>query len=157
VCGLMNLRTFGLYFSPVNFYYGFNRQGQFTHFLAEVSNIPWNERHHYAYHVAQGELTPYQGKAFHVSPFNSDDQYYRWKIAPPGGEIRVNLAVHDSRGHVFDAELKLSRLPLTLANVKAQLAKQPVMTAFIVANIHWQALRLFLKGVPYVPYQKEMT
>ena len=40
VYGLMNMRTMGLYFSPVNFYYGYDSSGTFTHFLAEVSNIP---------------------------------------------------------------------------------------------------------------------
>jgi len=59
VCGLMNMRTLGHYFSPVNFYYGFGGDGRLTHFFAEVSNTPWNERHHYAFHVADGryELT----------------------------------------------------------------------------------------------------
>ncbi|MGD9212802.1 MAG: DUF1365 domain-containing protein [Desulfobacteraceae bacterium] len=155
VFGLMNMRTFGLYFSPVNFYYGFSDTGTFTHFLAEVSNIPWNERYQYAHHVAGNTLTPMHQKEFHVSPFNPIKQYYRWRIRPPGKDIWVKLEVHDKRGHIFTADLKLKRHPLTLASVKRQLLKKPVMTAFIVGGIYWQAFRLFLKGVPYVPYQKE--
>jgi uncharacterized protein len=157
VCGLMNMRTLGLYFSPVNFYYGFDSRGQFTHFLAEVSNIPWNERHHYGHFVADGHLTPSHPKAFKVSPFNPIDQHYRWRIDPPGDSIGVALEVHDRRGHVFDARLELERRPLDLESVRQVLLGKPVMTAFVVAGIYWQALRLFLKGIPYVPYQKEMT
>ena len=49
--GLLNLRTLGLYFSPVNFYYGFDTTGNPSHLLAEVSNTPWNERHYYAHRL----------------------------------------------------------------------------------------------------------
>lgn len=155
VCGLMNMRTFGLYFSPVNFYYGFSDTGDFTHFMAEVSNIPWNERHQYAYHVAGKAFTPSHCKEFHVSPFNPLDQYYRWHISPPGNEIRTKLEVHDQRGHIFTASLKLERYALTRVSVQRQLLRKPIMTAFTVGGIYWQALRLFLKGVPYIPYRKE--
>ncbi len=70
VYGLMNMRTLGLYFSPVNFYYGYNDQDELTHFLAEVSNIPWNERHHYGHYVAGNKRNLSHSKEFHVSPFN---------------------------------------------------------------------------------------
>ena len=152
VCGLMNLRTFGMYFSPVNFYYGFNGSGQFSHFLAEVSNIPWGERHQYAFYVAGRNLSPTHDKEFHVSPFNPDNQFYRWKIGVPGDRIGIGLAVHDERGRIFSAGLDLARYPLSIDIVKRQLLKKPPMTAFIVGGIYYQALRLFLKGVPYVPY-----
>jgi DUF1365 family protein len=41
-------------------------------------------------------------------------------------------------------------------NDKELIMKKPIMTAYIVLGIYWQALKLFLKGVPYIPYQKEM-
>lgn len=155
VYGLMNMRTLGLYFSPVNFYYGFNERGELTHFLAEVSNIPWNERHQYGHYVAEGQRTLTNSKEFHVSPFNPTNQTYGWRIDSPGDLIGVNLEVHDHRGHIFEASLRLKRYPLTLQSVRRQLLKKPVMTAFVVLGIYWQAFKLFLKGVPYVPYRKE--
>jgi DUF1365 family protein len=154
IYGLLNLRTLGLYFSPVNFYYGFNATGHFSHFLAEVSNIPWNERHQYGLYVADRKAVPMQQKVFKVSPFNPIDQQYQWNISAPGEELVVALAVHDARGHVFDASLQLRRRPLSFRSLVGQLARKPAMTAFIVAGIYWQALRLFIKGVPYVPYKK---
>ena len=44
---LGQLRMLGMYFSPVNFYFLRSAAGEYTHMLAEVSNTPWNERHHY--------------------------------------------------------------------------------------------------------------
>lgn len=156
VCGLLNLRTLGLYFSPVNFYYGFDDAGSMSHFLAEVSNIPWNERHQYAHYIRESGLEPHQPKEFHVSPFNNEDQHYRWKISEPKDSLTVQIAVDDDRGHVFRADLNLERHPLEMATVRRQLLRIPVMTIYIVASIYWQALKLYRKGVPYVPYNKEM-
>ncbi len=83
VFGLLNLRTCGLYFSPVNFYFGYDREEHCTHMLAEVSNIPWNERHHYAHYIGGNQFNPVQAKEFKVSPFNPVDQQYTWTIEPP--------------------------------------------------------------------------
>lgn len=156
VCGLLNLRTLGLYFSPVNFYYGYDNRGNFTHFLAEVSNIPWNERHQYAHYVADNKLTPNHPKQFRVSPFNSVNQNYSWKLKAPDETVTVQLAVDDERGHIFEALLNLKRCPFTKKSVVGKLLRKPVMTISIVAGIYWQAFKLYRKGVPYVPYEKEM-
>lgn len=155
VCGLMNMRTMGVYFSPVNFYYGYDSKGKFSHFLAEVSNIPWNERHQYAHYVGDGSLSPKNVKEFHVSPFNPDNQHYSWKISPPGQTLSVQLAVSDKRGHIFTAFLSLTKHPLNQQTVRSKLMRKPIMTLSVVAAIHWQAFMLYRKGVPYVPYKKE--
>lgn len=156
VYGLMNLRCLGLYFSPVNFYYGFDAEGALSHFLAEVSNIPWNKRHHYGFFVLDGKREPGHPKAFHVSPFNPMEQQYKWQIGSPGEELRVQLEVHDKRGQIFRAILELKRHSFTRQAARKQLLRKPVMTASIVGGIYWQALKLYAKGVPYVPYQGEI-
>ena len=156
VCGLMNMRTFGLYFSPVNFYYGFDKAERFTHFLAEVSNTPWNERHQYAHYVGDGDFAPQNAKQFKVSPFNPVKQHYEWQITNPIEQLGVQLQVSDDRGQIFNAALKLKRYPFTLSQLRKNLLRKPVMTASTLTRIYWQALKLYLKGVPYVPYQKEM-
>lgn len=155
VFGLLNMRTLGLYFSPVNFYYGYDIEGNLTHFLAEVSNIPWNERHQYAYCVKDGAYSPDDNKKFKVSPFNPIDQKYSWSIAPPGEDLVVQLRVNDDRGKVFQASLNLQKKTLTRETLGKHILRKPVMTASIVAGIYWQALRLYLKKVPYIPYHKE--
>ena len=155
VCGLLNMRTLSVYFSPVNFYYGYDDKGDFSHFLAEVSNIPWNERHQYAHYVGGGALTPDHPKEFHVSPFNDEKQHYSWTLEKPGPNLSVQLDVSDSRGHIFTAQLGLNRHPLNLQSIRAQILKKPAMTMSIIAGIYWQAFNLFRKGVPYITYNKE--
>ncbi len=155
VFGLLNLRTAGIYFSPVNFYYGYDGQGRCSHFLAEVSNIPWNERHQYAHYIGEDRLRPDHPKQFHVSPFNPLNQHYHWELTVPAEQLLVKIGVDDERGRIFTAKLELARRPLELRTIRGELLRKPAMTLFIVAGIYWQALRLFLKGVPYVPYRKE--
>ncbi len=143
VYGLLNLRTFGLYFSPVNFYFGYDHGGNCTHLLAEVSNTPWNERHYYAHDLTLEERPLKNRKDFHVSPFNPMDQAYRWYVDPPTDRARVKIEVHDQRGHIFDAEVVLARQPLSLATIRRPLIKRPAMTVLIMVGIYWQALKLF--------------
>lgn len=154
VCGLLNMRTSGVYFSPVNFYYGYNSGGDFSHFLAEVSNIPWNERHQYAFYVGGGVLTPDHPKEFHVSPFNDENQHYRWTLKEPGSNLSVKIDVSDSRGHIFTAQLGLNRQPLTLQSIRSHILRKPAMTISVLAGIYWQAFKLYRKGVPYITYDK---
>jgi DUF1365 family protein len=155
ICGLVNLRTLGLYFSPVNFYFGYDDRQMLTHFLAEVSNTPWNERHQYGYYLQESGMEMENDKEFHVSPFNHRDQHYSWKITTPGDRITLQLAVADTRGKVFQANLNLTKSELNKKNVMKQLRSKPMMTMTIIRRIYWQALKLFVKGVPYVPYRKE--
>ncbi|WP_417356699.1 DUF1365 domain-containing protein [Gallaecimonas pentaromativorans] len=154
VYGLLNLRTLGLYFSPVNFYYGFDGHGELTHFLAEVSNTPWNERHCYGHRVVDGKL-PDHPKVFHVSPFNPLEQQYRWRIKAPGEQLFVHLENHDPRGHVFDATLALKRHALSRQHIRRQLLRRPVMTLTVVLGIYWQALKLAIKGLKFYSHPKE--
>lgn len=155
VWGLLNLSSLGLYFSPVNFYFGYDQQGKCTHLLAEVSNTPWNERHYYAHDLSIERKPIRHAKEFHVSPFNPMEQEYRWQVEPPGDHVRIRIEVHDPRGHIFDAAINLQQHPLNRPLVRGQLLRKPVMTAFILCGIYWQAWKLYLKKVPYVPYRKK--
>lgn len=157
VTGLLNLRSLGLYFSPVNFYFGYDDSGRCSHLLAEVSNTPWNERHYYGFPLADDQHHPAHPKTFKVSPFNPVDQHYRWQIEPPGETARIVIEVGDQRGRVFSAQLQLSQQSLSRPVVRRQLLRRPVMPAAVIGAIYWQALKLFLKGVPYIPYRKETT
>ncbi len=143
---LAQLRYLGCYFSPLNLYF-VKRDGMFRHMLAEVSNTPWNERHCYALDLA--DPSPHD-KEFHVSPFNPMSQQYRWRVQPPDGDrLAVHLRVENGCGELtMDASLSLRREPLNQRALNGLLLRRPSQTAALLAAIHWQALRLFLKRSP---------
>ncbi|SHH77711.1 DUF1365 domain-containing protein [Ferrimonas marina] len=144
---LAQVRTFGLYFSPVNFY--LLRQGnQFTYLLAEVSNTPWNERHTY--------LVPLDGpaehdKVFHVSPFMPLAMRYRWQVRIAPDRIAIQIrCLQESRA--FEANLSLTPEPLNRAALNRVTRRSPVMTFKIVWGIYWHALKLLWKRARFYPH-----
>lgn len=138
-------RMFGMYFSPVNFYYLQQPDGHYSHMLAEVSNTPWNQRHCYLVDLADQQ--PSQ-KAFHVSPFNPMDMDYKWKIAQPNEKLKLTLSCFKDTRH-FDASLNLSKQILNSKSLFNVMISLPSMTIKTVVGIYWQAFKLFIKGVPF--------
>lgn len=144
-------RMFGMYFSPVNFYYLQQDDGNFSHLLAEVSNTPWNERHHYLVDL-NNQIDC--DKAFHVSPFNPLDMQYHWKIMQPKQQLALALSCSKGEKH-FEASLNLTKRELNSKTLSRVLMSIPSMTIKTVVGIYWQALKLFLKGIPFYGHSSE--
>jgi len=154
---LTALRSFGLGFNPVRFYYCFEAgkedDERLEAVVAEVTNTPWGERHAYVLAPdADGRLTGVTPKQLHVSPFLPMTHDYHWRLTTPGPELVVHLESRTTQAPVqraFDATLRLRRRPLTRRTLASVIVRYPPQTLRIVAGIYGQALRLKLKGAPY--------
>jgi uncharacterized protein len=149
---LTHLRYFGYCMNPVSFYYCFDEGGQrLETIVAEITNTPWNERHRYVLPVAGKSLRMQRfefDKDFHVSPFLPMDMQYHWCFNQPLDRLFVNMQNFRHAECLFEATLSLRREPIGAAALLRVLASFPFMTVKIIAAIHWQALKLWLKRTP---------
>ena len=148
---LTNLRCWGYVFNPVSFYYCFDRDERLVAVLADVTNTPWGERHHYVVGAAAGRraLRGVFPKAHHVSPFQPMELEYRWTVHAPGPRLAVHMVNAAAGEKVFDATLVLARREWTPGNLLRVLLRHPWMTAKVTATIHWHALRLWMKRATF--------
>ena len=150
---LTHLRYGGYCFNPVSFYYCYdNRDQQVEAIVAEVHNTPWNEEHLYVFDRLDSlhPMTSWRRhcfrKAFHVSPFMDMDIDYDWRFRLPGSRLNVHMIDNFNGDPIFDASLSLQRRDFTHSALTRILFFYPLMTLKVIAAIHWQALRLYLKG-----------
>ena len=145
-------RIFGFAFNPIAIWYCEHRDGTLRAVIAEVRNT-FGERHSYLL-ASGGRPMAYEGtyekdKCFHVSPFMDLVGRYAFHFAPPGDTVRV--VIHETRegAPLLDATLAGERRALTDAALLAQVALMPWMTLKVVAGIHWEALKLWLRGAKF--------
>ena len=154
VCLLTHLAYFGFRFNPVSFYYCFADDGETLEaIVAEVNNTPWGEQDVYVLAVEQGHVADQMrfrpAKTMHVSPFMPMQVDYDWVLSPPGVRLGVFMGVSCDGHRFFTAGMQLRRRPLTGTGLARVLVRFPLMTMKVVAAIYWQALRLWVKGVPF--------
>lgn len=147
---LTNLRYLGYCFNPVSYIYAWDRSGRLALIGAEVTSTPWKERTLYWMRPSgEGRLHRFDlAKRMHVSPFMPMDLRYRWTFGAPGGSLRVRMALHRGAEFLFDADLRLERRDWTPREIRRALLAFPLHTFKVIAAIHWEALKLWLKHIP---------
>lgn len=145
-------------FNPVSFYYCFDSADNLQCLVAEVTNTPWKEQHYYALDARSQEGQEYLqftcAKNFHVSPFMPMDTSYRWRLNVPREHLGLTIDIDRNGEHCFSASINLKHKPLCSRALWSCLWLQPFTSLQVVAAIHWQALRLWLKSTPLFPHPK---
>jgi DUF1365 family protein len=158
---LTHLRYFGYCMNPVSFYYCFDDAGDSVRtIVAEITNTPWKERHQYVLQVdaAHERLKRFDfGKDFHVSPFMPMNLEYRWCFTEPARRLFVNMRNYQGAEHIFDATLNMRGRPVTSGGLVLSLIAYPFMTLRVIAAIHWQALKLWLKRTPFYGHPRTVS
>ncbi len=154
---LTHLRYFGYCFNPVSFYYCYNSDDTDVEIImAEVTNTPWNERHcYFITDKIKKNFKQNLKKNFHVSPFWDMEHDYEWYFSIPEHFLNVNMKNFKSEEKVFDATLTLNnRIEMNYYNLLMFTIKYPFITLMVFIRIHYQALKLLLKGATFFKHPK---
>jgi len=152
-------RVLGYTFKPVSFWYchrhADDQAGSLRAIVVEVNNT-FGERHCYVLDSPRYGVEQRADKVFHVSPFNPVQGHYRFRFmrsaqAEPARTVaRVDFYDDDRADQaVLQTSVSGTLRPISSAALRHALWRYPVMTFGVVMHIHAQALRLWLKGVPF--------
>lgn len=145
-------RIAGYVFNPVSFFACYRADdGTLAGVVADVRNT-FGERHAYVLPVerAAGPGAWMEKKVFHVSPFFTLDGTYQFRMTFADDGVDIHIDLHTDGRPVFVSHLVLAARPLTDRGLARVLTRFPAMTARVIAAIHWEALRLWRKGLPYL-------
>ena len=152
---LANLRYFGYITNPIACYYCFDKsrgEEQLKGVVAEVTNTPWHDRCWYYIPANGAEKVQHQfKKSMHVSPFMPMDLDYHWQNSIPGENLALAIQTYQNGKMNFTASLLLSREEMSAKNQRSFVFKYPLETVKVISRIYWQALKIWVKGIPYIP------
>jgi DUF1365 family protein len=148
-------RVLGYVFNPVSFWYCHGRDGGLKAVLAEVNNT-FGEHHNYLLVSPDGGdirdgQTLLARKVFHVSPFMAVQGFYRFRFhsGQEGTRNLVRIEHADDAGDLLHTAVSGDAAPLATRTLLRALFAYPWQSVGVIARIHWQALRLWLKRVPF--------
>ena len=148
-------RILGYAFNPLSVYFCEDEGGTLTSVVYEVKNT-FGDQHTYVLPADAGDdgaVRHNAEKAFFVSPFIGMDQTYRFTFRRPAERLSLKIRQHGVDGPWLIATQNGARRPLTDAALLGQWLRHPAMTLKVIVAIHWQALRLWLKGANFHPYR----
>ncbi|WFU74962.1 MULTISPECIES: DUF1365 domain-containing protein [unclassified Bradyrhizobium] len=151
-------RLLGYVFNPLSIYFCYRASGELALLIYEVRNT-FGEMHSYVLPVLKAAgaraIRQTQAKEFYVSPFMEMRMQYRFSISPPARHVRVRILQTNEQGAIFAAAFIGRRRRLTGPRLVAAFFGLPLVTVKVMIAIHWEALWLWIKGVPYVTRMKQ--
>jgi DUF1365 family protein len=139
-------KVLGHAFNPLTVYFCHDAAGALSAILYEVNNT-FGERHSYLIPAPDAALIRQScDKAFYVSPFMDMDLSYAFRVLRPAEQVLVAVDVSDAEGLMLTTSFAGERRDLTDANLVRAWLTHPWMTLGALAAIHWEALKIWLKG-----------
>jgi uncharacterized protein len=150
-------RLFGYTFNPLSVYFCYGADGALALVIYEVRNT-FGDIHAYALPVNSDQISDAgirqeQDKLFYVSPFVEMTMRYRFRVLPPGESVKLHILETDRERPLLAATFNGRRHALNTSKLLCSFFALPLVTLKIIGAIHWEALRLWLKGVRLVPRQ----
>jgi uncharacterized protein len=143
-------RVLGYTFKPVSFWYCHRSDGSLRCIVVEVNNT-FGEKHVYLLDHAQLGQEIIASKAFHVSPFCNVEGQYRFRFMTTADRKRTvaRIDYDDAQGALITTSVSGDLQALSAQVVRKAMFNYGAMTLAVIARIHWQALKLFFKRVPF--------
>ena len=148
-------RILGFTFNPLAIYYCYDRLGDLCALVYEVRNT-FGEAHTYVAPIEAGEaqangVRQDRDKLFYVSPFLDMSMRYHFRLQPPAETLKLRILETDAEGPILAATFNGRREEANTQRLLANFLRIPLLTFKIVAAIHWEALRLYIKGLRIRP------
>jgi len=144
-------RILGYVFNPLSIFFIYDKDENLISILYEVKNT-FGEQHTYIFKVeSENKLIQNNcSKKFHVSPFIEMNCNYFFRILNPGEKLSVIIDQYDQEGKILFASQDGKRSDLTSKNLMNSYLKHPLMTFKIILAIHFEAFKLWIKGIKFV-------
>lgn len=142
-------RILGYQFNPISLHFGYDADGSLLGIIYEVHNT-FGDAHAYVAPVSGNPVEQHAAeKNLHVSPFFDVTGEYVFALKPPDDRLSLNIRKAEDGNADFRASMTLEKRPATNGAFLKWFAGFPFSTLFTIGAIHFEALRLWIKGARY--------